>query len=75
MRVETLERSRNERAKNQTSPGALRCRRKFLRFYPGGFRDEDYIEAEREYKWESHLRWREALDGRRIHCAIAGGTL
>jgi hypothetical protein len=39
----------------------LRCRRKFLRFYPRGFRDPDYVEAERDYKWESHLRWREAL--------------
>src|SRR5688572_11568018 len=44
-----------------TRRGPLRCRRKFLRFYPAGFRDEDYIEAEREYKWQSHLRWREAL--------------
>jgi hypothetical protein len=41
--------------------GALRCRRKFLRFYPRGFRDPDYVDAERDYKWQSHLRWREAL--------------
>ena len=47
--------------KTDTSPGALRCRRKFLRFFPKGFRDADYVETEREYKWESHLRWRESL--------------
>jgi hypothetical protein len=41
--------------------GAARCRRKFLRFFPRGFRDEDYNETERDYKWTSHLRWREAL--------------
>ena len=26
-----------------------RCRRKFLRFFPGGFRDETYIDWERGY--------------------------
>src|SRR3954462_12331859 len=43
------------------SAGALRCRRKFLRFFPEGFRDETYIEWERGYKWETHERWEEAL--------------
>ena len=46
---------------NQTSAGALRCRRKFLRYFPEGFRDETYISWEREYKWETHERWEEAL--------------
>ena len=41
--------------------GALRCRRKFLRFFPGGFRDETYVAWEREYKWETHERWEERL--------------
>ena len=41
--------------------GALRCRRKFLRFFPGGFRDETYLDWERDYKWETHQRWEEAL--------------
>jgi hypothetical protein len=45
----------------QTSEGALRCRRKFLRFFPGGFQDEKYLDWEREYKWETHERWEEAL--------------
>ena len=38
------------------------CRRKFLRFFPRGFRDEDYIATEREYKSASHERWCEALN-------------
>jgi hypothetical protein len=59
MRSETRERSRRVPAIDRR--GAQRCRRKFLRFYPRGFRDEGYVEAEREYKWQSHLRWREAL--------------
>jgi len=40
---------------------ALRARRKFLRFFPDGFRDETYLDWERSYKWETHLRWQEAL--------------
>ncbi|HWS56163.1 MAG TPA: hypothetical protein VN228_18625 [Pyrinomonadaceae bacterium] len=43
------------------SAGAERCRRKFLRFFPGGFRDEKYVSWERDYKWETHERWEEAL--------------
>jgi hypothetical protein len=39
----------------------LRARRKFLRFFPGGFRDETYLDWERSYKWQTHERWQEAL--------------
>lgn len=41
--------------------GSARCRRKFLRFFPGGFRDETYLDWERDYKWETHKRWAAAL--------------
>jgi hypothetical protein len=41
--------------------GPARCRRKFLRFFPGGFRDETYLDWERDYKWETHERWEAAL--------------
>jgi len=61
VRIESTQRTRTARTKGKPSSGALQCRRKFLRFFPKGFRDEDYLETEREYKWESHLRWREAL--------------
>jgi len=45
-----------------TAPSpVLRCRRKFLRFFPGGFRDETYLDWERSYKWETHQRWQEVL--------------
>ena len=40
---------------------ALRCRRKFLRFFPGGFDDETYVDWERDYKWQAHERWIAAL--------------
>ena len=73
MRAETRELSRTERAKTQTSPGASRCRRKFLRFFPGGFRDQDYLGTERNYKWESHLRWREALGTAEFRALLLAG--
>jgi hypothetical protein len=44
------------------SAAALRCRRKFLRFFPGGFADEKYNDWERGYKWEAHERWEENLE-------------
>jgi hypothetical protein len=43
------------------SPGALKCRRKFLRYFPGGFFDETYIDWERSYKWAAHRRWEQEL--------------
>ena len=43
--------------------GPLRARKKFLRYFPGGFRDETYLEWERDYKWETHERWEEVLSG------------
>jgi hypothetical protein len=41
--------------------GARRCRRKFLSYFPDGFRDQSYLALEREYKWQTHLRWQAAL--------------
>ncbi len=43
-------------------PGAVRARKKFLRYFPGGFHDETYLEWERSYKVETHERWEEALN-------------
>ena len=43
------------------APAARRCRRKFLRFFPEGFRDATYLDWERDYKWQTHERWQAAL--------------
>ena len=32
-----------------------------MRAFPGGFRDETYLDWERDYKWNAHLRWEESL--------------
>ena len=43
-------------------PGARECRRKFLRFFPGGFQDETYLAWERDYKWQAHTDWETQLN-------------
>jgi hypothetical protein len=54
--------SRIARGVRNLDSRAARCRRKFLRYFPAGFRDEEYLDWEREYKWLAHERWMEALD-------------
>ncbi|HYY57991.1 MAG TPA: hypothetical protein VE842_11715 [Pyrinomonadaceae bacterium] len=54
-------------------PGALRCRRKFLKYFPGGFRDETYIDWERDYKWEAHEQWDEGLNAAAYRSLLRDG--
>jgi hypothetical protein len=56
-----------------TSAQALRCRRKFLRFFPGGFRDETYIDWERGYKWAAHEQWDQQLDRKSFRTLLRDG--
>jgi hypothetical protein len=53
----------------KVSKAAVKCRRKFLRFFPKGFYDAKYVDWERGYKWEAHERWEEIL-GRGEHRAL-----
>ena len=53
--------------------GAEKCRRKFLRVFPKGFRDETYFAWERGYKWSAHKRWNELLDRRTLQTLIRDG--
>ena len=48
-------------AGRRMTASALRCRRKLLGFFPGGFTDETYVEWERGYKWQAHERWTTSL--------------
>ncbi len=52
---------KKSRSTGSPTSGALRCRRKFLRIFPGGFRDPTYLEWERNYKTQAHDRWIERL--------------
>ena len=54
--------------------GAERCRRKFLRIFPRGFADPDFVELERDYKWEAHRRWAAALDRPRFASLLEQGS-
>jgi hypothetical protein len=50
---------------------AAKARRKFLRVFPQGFRDETFVDWERDYKWQAHLRWEAALEERQFRALIA----
>jgi hypothetical protein len=50
--------------------GGLRCRRKFLRFFPKGFRDPTYLAWERDYKWNAYQQWEEVLNRKRFRALL-----
>src|SRR4051812_32239308 len=60
VRAPTTARSRSIATYPRTS-AAERCRRKFLRRFPEGFRDETYLDWERDYKWAVHEEWQQLL--------------
>jgi hypothetical protein len=67
---------RSERRRRDTDPSQpnrliARARRKFLRVFPGGFRDETYVDWERDYKWQAHLRWQRDLNEASFRSCIA----
>src|SRR3982751_6959341 len=58
----TLLQSMSPARRSSASLRSTRCRRKFLRFFPDGFRDETYLAWERDYKWHAHEQWEQQLD-------------
>ena len=56
--------------RRESSPGAIRARRKFVRFFPGGFYDNTYIEWERAYKWNAHKQWHTVLGAANFRALI-----
>lgn len=69
----TAERDTERAQTSKPSAAAIKCRRKFLRFFPGGFRDEKYIDWERGYKWEAHEQWNEALNRAQFRSMLSSG--
>jgi hypothetical protein len=57
----------------QSNAGARRCHRKFLRYFPAGFRDPKYDAWERGYKWKAHEAWEDALNGREYKALLRAG--
>ncbi len=62
--------SRTGAPASDVSAAARRCRRKFLRFFPGGFRDETYLDWERNYKAAAHAQWEESLGEERFRSLL-----
>jgi hypothetical protein len=52
---------------------ARRARRRFLEFFPDGFRDETYVDTERSYKWNAHREWIDAFGAGRMADMISAG--
>lgn len=50
-----------------------KARRKFLRRFPGGFRDETYLAWERDYKWQAHQEWEAGLNRDEMRRLMARG--
>ena len=51
-----------------------KAKRKFLRVFPGGFRDETYLAWERNYKWEAHQEWDEHLGATTFRAKLREGA-
>ncbi len=51
-----------------------RCRRTFLRVFPGGFYDPKYIDWERGYKWKAHERWKAELGRAEYRALLLRGS-
>lgn len=49
------------------------CKRKFLRFFPEGFRDETYLDWERGYKIRAHEEWQSVLNRTEYQSKLAQG--
>ena len=62
-----------KRAPSVPTPGAAKARRKFLKVFPNGFRDDTYWEWERAYKWGAHQRWERDLSKSLFHQMLLQG--
>ena len=64
------------KAKLKTDPVArkrARCRKHFLHYFPDGYRDETYIDWERDYKWAAHEQWEGELNKREYNRLLKAG--
>jgi hypothetical protein len=60
-------------ARRPAISAADRCRRKFLKYFPGGFGDDTYLDWERGYKWSAHLRWDAQLGRAQFRALLEAG--
>jgi hypothetical protein len=55
----------------EAESGALRSRRKFLRYFKRGFRDKTYVEWERGYKERAHHQWDANLNAAKFRALLS----
>jgi hypothetical protein len=55
-----------------SSMAARKARRKFLRFFSGGFYDQKYIDWECGYKWAAHQAWDHTLSQQEYRRLLRG---
>ena len=63
---------RRHRAQGTAGAAAERCRQRFLRYFPGGFKDATYLDWERGYKATAHERWGSELGRSRFKALLDG---
>jgi hypothetical protein len=61
------------RADAHALTGPTRCRRKFVAAFPDGFRDETYLDWERDYKVAVHREWKRALGPAELRALLDAG--
>jgi hypothetical protein len=52
-----------------------RYRKRFLRIFPNGFYDEQYLLWEHNYKWHTHKLWTELLDKEQFFTLVRAGAV
>lgn len=62
------------RAASVRSRHLARAERRFRDFYPDGFRDPDYVEAERRPKWDAHRRFAAELGRAEYRALLDAGA-
>jgi hypothetical protein len=71
--VATKQKIRRQMPRAPISERADQCRQKFLRFFPAGFTDPNYLAWERDYKWKAHQTWNEELNREEYRSLLIAG--
>ncbi|HET6142449.1 MAG TPA: hypothetical protein VFE02_03005 [Candidatus Acidoferrales bacterium] len=71
--VATKQKIRRQMSRTFISEGAVQCRQKFLRFFPAGFTDPNYLAWERAYKWKAHQTWNQELNREEFRSLLIAG--
>jgi hypothetical protein len=58
---------------SRLTPKALRCRKKFLRYFPQGYHDETFVAWERDYKVDAGARFQQHLGGGKLRGLVERG--